>query len=141
MDNIYLKGLLATSENLILVIEKKQWERLDSKTWALKNAIELFNKNNVDGISCDMTEEQVLEKYFLSNVFSKEDVTTENFVIERKSTSDKERAILYVQELKNKGFTVKSRTISDLIVVMGVIKKATFVERNGIDGKTIELEL
>ncbi len=48
MDDIYIKNLLATASNLIGVIEAKQWERLASKTWGLKNAIELYDKNNLE---------------------------------------------------------------------------------------------
>lgn len=39
---IEVKALKASAYNLIGVIENKQWERLDSKAWDVKNALSRF---------------------------------------------------------------------------------------------------
>lgn len=50
-ESMAYKNLRAVCSNLIGVIENKQWERLGSKTWALKDALQKVNeiKDSKDG--------------------------------------------------------------------------------------------
>jgi hypothetical protein len=53
-ESIEVKNLKACAKNLIATVRAKQWERLDSKVWALENALKLLeesNTNNHENIS------------------------------------------------------------------------------------------
>lgn len=68
-----------------------------------------------------MTEKDVLKKYFGANIYPQE--ITDNFLIESKSISDDDRAEKYIQDLKSKGFTVKSKSYSEFTSITGVKRK------------------
>jgi len=81
----------------------------------------VFIKQLEDGGPVDMTEREFLDKYFGVNVFPKE--ITDMFEIENKSSSNKDKVAAYIDDLKQRGFTVKKKSYSDFVSIMGAKKK------------------
>ena len=69
-----------------------------------------------------ITEREVLESFFGSSAYPKE--ITDAFEIKKRSIGDESKAKEFLSELKTGGFTVKKKSYSDFVSIMGVKRKS-----------------